>query len=247
MGDTPHYTRQAGAAPPRDPAAAPFSPAPPGDLPTLLAAIQARWGIHALRPLRQLAPPPRLPSGYPALDAALGGGWPTGRLTVLSSRLTCGATALACAGLRAGQTAGRELAILDPWQRFDPASAVAGGLALDRLLLLRPTSEAEAFALAGRLAQTRGLGGLIWLGAPPQAPGWAGLAAQLAGAPLPALALVYGPLPPASALAHSAAAAIVVRRQAWLHQRGDVVGVRAHISRPDGQVWGETTLRWEAG
>ena len=249
MGTTPHYTQDDRAAQPWEPDGRPVSPAttaPPTDLPTLLAAVRRRWGTHALRPLSQVTPPRRLTTGRPTLDAALRGGWPTGRLIVLHSQLTSGATTLALAGLRAAQTPGQVVVVLDSLQRFDPAAAVAGGLILDDLCLLRPDSSAEAFAMAAWLAQAGGVGGVVWLGAAAGAAGWGRLAGLLAHTPAVWLALTYAPLPPGSPLAHSAAVQATVTRQAWLRRRGDVTGARAQLSGADGQTWGAATLDWAA-
>ena len=50
---------------------------------------------------------PSVPSGHPALDAALGtGGWPRGALTLLDAPAGSGATTLALGTLGAAQAAG---------------------------------------------------------------------------------------------------------------------------------------------
>ena len=67
----------------------------------LIAAVQRRWGAHALRIFGQ--PPadaiPVISTGFPDLDAALGiGGFPRGRLTELLGMATSGKTTIAGLG-----------------------------------------------------------------------------------------------------------------------------------------------------
>ena len=95
-------------------------------------------GLHAR------VPPPRIPTGLPHLDALLGGGVPRGALTELVGGPSSGRTTLACAFLRA-TTAARALAVcVDLPDAFDPVHAEAAGVALARLLWIRPRTTREA-------------------------------------------------------------------------------------------------------
>jgi hypothetical protein len=122
------------------------------------------------RRLHRGAPPLRgedrrlypLATGVPAIDALLGGGLPRGQLSELHGPASSGRTGLLLA-LVAGVTRGAGLvALVDPLDRLDPASAAAAGGDLARLLWLRgprdaseepsPKALAEASAAVATLA-----------------------------------------------------------------------------------------------
>jgi len=95
-------------------------------------------GLHAR------VPAPRIATGLGDLDALLGGGIPRGALTELVGRPSSGRTTLACTFLRAA-TAIRALAVcIDLPDAFDPIHAEAAGVALARLLWIRPRTAREA-------------------------------------------------------------------------------------------------------
>jgi recombination protein RecA len=76
-------------------------------------------------------------SGIPHLDDALGGGLPRGQISEIVGAASSGRTSLLMACL-ADATARSELvALIDALDRFDPASAAAAGVRLDRLLWIR--------------------------------------------------------------------------------------------------------------
>jgi len=106
----------------------------------------------ALCPPAAEAPLPALSSGWPALDAALGGGWPGGELSELSGH---GCSTLAQAAVRVAQAAGQPVAWVDGPGTFCPATA---RVALDRLALVTPGAggpapRADARARHGRAAR----------------------------------------------------------------------------------------------
>ena len=96
------------------------------------------------------------PTGIPALDARLGGGFPYGRLSEICGAPSSGRTSLALSLL--AETLGRGVlaAWIDLADAFDPASAVAAGSDLERLLWVRARSEDEALRSCERLLQTEG-------------------------------------------------------------------------------------------
>lgn len=98
----------------------------------------------------------RLSTGYPEIDDLLGGGVPRGRLSELVSNGSAGATSLA-QRLLSGVTTGESLAAwVDLADAFDPASASAAGVALHRLLWVRPPDLVAAFSAAEMLLTTGG-------------------------------------------------------------------------------------------
>ena len=92
------------------------------------------------------AEPAAVPSGYPALDAALpGGGWPQGALTeVVLEREGIGEIRLTLPALARVQAAGRDVVwIAPPHRPYAPALA-QGGLDLARLVVVRCAAPKDA-------------------------------------------------------------------------------------------------------
>jgi hypothetical protein len=92
-------------------------------------------------------PPERLaPTGDAALDAALGGGLRRGQLSEIVGVPSSGRSLLAVTALAAAADRGEAVALVDACDTFDPASAAARGLALARLLWVRPSTPGAADA-----------------------------------------------------------------------------------------------------
>jgi len=96
------------------------------------------------------------PTGLPALDARLGGGFPYGRLCEICGAPSSGRTSLALSLLAETLERGVLAAWIDLADAFDPASAVAAGSDLERLLWVRARSEDEALRSCERLLRTEG-------------------------------------------------------------------------------------------
>jgi hypothetical protein len=93
---------------------------------TLTTALPAGLDEHAVAPF-----------GLSALDARLLGGIPRGHLSEIAGDISSGRTSLAWAWLAAATRRGETVALIDTFDRFDPASAVAGGIDLTRMLWVR--------------------------------------------------------------------------------------------------------------
>jgi hypothetical protein len=114
-----------------------------------LGASVARGGGAAL-------PAGRFPTGLAAVDAALGGGFPRGRVSEVVGPGSCGRTSLALA-LLAGTTARGELAaVVDRADAFDAGSAAAAGVDLERVLWVRPRGVPEALRSVEHVLQAGG-------------------------------------------------------------------------------------------
>ncbi|HPG24772.1 MAG: hypothetical protein H6748_11235 [Spirochaetaceae bacterium] len=104
----------------------------------------------------------RLASGVPALDARLGGGFPTGRLCEIYGPPSSGRTALALSLLAGTLARGGLAAWIDPADAFDPTSAAealgASAGSLERLLWVRARTEQEALRSSERLLRSEGFG-----------------------------------------------------------------------------------------
>ena len=87
------------------------------------------------RPLEALAP--GVPFNVQALDAYLQGGLPAGQLSEVVGPASSGRTTLVWQWMAAATRRGDTVALVDTFDRFDPASATACGIDLDRLLWIR--------------------------------------------------------------------------------------------------------------
>jgi RecA/RadA recombinase len=109
------------------------------------------------------------PTGLPTLDARLGGGFPYGRLSEICGAPSSGRTSLALSLLAETLERGVLAAWIDLADAFDPASAVAAGNDLERLLWVRARSEDEALRSCERLLQTEGFELIVLDSALPEA------------------------------------------------------------------------------
>ena len=78
-----------------------------------------------------------VPSGIAGLDARLGGGLPRGSISEINGRSSSGRTGLVLAALARATQKGELAAYVDAIDCFDPRSAEAAGVALERLLWIR--------------------------------------------------------------------------------------------------------------
>jgi hypothetical protein len=78
-----------------------------------------------------------LPTGLALLDERLGGGLPRGQMSEVVGPRSSGRATVMCAALAAATGRGDLVALVDPMDTFDPVSAAACGVTLDRVLWLR--------------------------------------------------------------------------------------------------------------
>jgi protein ImuA len=99
-----------------------------------------------------------LASGRPEVDALLpGGGFPRGALSALSGGPASGKTGVALRVLREAQAGGSLAAFVDGRGEFYPPAALAMGVDLTRLLIVRPERGPARGDRAARDASTPGL------------------------------------------------------------------------------------------
>ncbi|MBU0490312.1 MAG: DNA recombination/repair protein RecA [Chloroflexi bacterium] len=190
-----------------------------------VAQIHRRYGPHALTQ----GPPPTvttlgIPTGFPQLDQALGGGLPPGQVTELLGPDTSGKTTLALKFLAQAQASGAQVGYVDQARALDPDYAHRCDLDLSRLLVGAPYDVAEALAMTAALVRSGTLAALV-LDTPDFFWGDPGAAAHLTAflARLPAplarantVLLVLHEAAPLPALAHHAAVRLQVVRERWL-------------------------------
>jgi len=134
---------------------------------TLRARIESSLGerLSSKLLLRERAAPLTVSMGVAALDA-LTGGLPRGALSEIAGPASSGRTGVMLAAL-AGATRRHEVcALVDASDSFDPASAVAAGMDLERLLWVRCSERADTPRRKGEASRTA-------LGQPPRNAGFA--------------------------------------------------------------------------
>ena len=123
---------------------------------TLQNQFQAVLGGHLDWQSRPV--PERVRSGIPEVDAATGG-LPRGSLTEIVGPVSSGRTSLLVSILAAATARGEVCALVDAEDAFDPASARAAGVLLERLFWIRCDHNAEhALKAADLLIQGGGFG-----------------------------------------------------------------------------------------
>jgi hypothetical protein len=215
-----------------------------------LAQLQLKWGDHIVVPAADRVSAVAA-TGYPALDAQLGGGLALPSLTAMRSSGTSGATTAALHTLARNQHE-HDLfgAYIDPHRRFDPQLADRLGVDADRLLLSRPSS-ADAVVTIVRDLLRHGKAGVVIVDM--------GLSALLPGPEdLRRLNDALKRSESVVIVLNSAAnipAAVVpdvrlrFERQAWIVCDGFHVGLRARVEiarrqQPDHLQWAEFDIRY---
>ena len=95
-----------------------------------------------------------IPTRVPALDRLLSGGLPRGVLVELSGRRSSGRFSIGISALAAMTSCGEAAALVDLGGHLDPQAAEAAGVALARLLWVRPEKLKDAVASAEMLLAT---------------------------------------------------------------------------------------------
>lgn len=98
-----------------------------------------------------------VPTGFGALDRALAGGLPRGRITEIFGGPSSGKTTLALDIVAHAQADGLSAAWIDVERAFDPAYAVRRGVILERLPVARPDTAEESLEIARQLAGSCGI------------------------------------------------------------------------------------------
>jgi recombination protein RecA len=78
-----------------------------------------------------------VPTGIAELDARLQGGIPRGHMSELVGRRSSGRLAVVLSALAGATSRGEVVALVDPLDTFDPASAAASGIDFTRMLWIR--------------------------------------------------------------------------------------------------------------
>jgi len=211
----------------------------------VVSSLQLKYGPQAIRRAAATEAAPavaRVPTAFPALDTALQGGWPRGRLSELCGPATSGKLTLAAKAIATLQQADPQAlaAWLDTTRTCDPDYLHRCGVALDRLLVAHADTLADALALLLHLVESNTLGFLAVDALPVNRGAVTGADATLSAGlarlvPLvarTATAVLFLSETPAThpcnagspALAHAAAVRVCLRREQWLTRGQDVRG-----------------------
>jgi recombination protein RecA len=217
--------------------------------------IQNRFGLRIISRSAEAVAPSVIPTGFPALDAALGiGGLPRGRVAEIVGVPTSGAATLALKAVAQAQERDGTAVYIDIAQTFDPDYAHRCGLDLHRLMLIHPYNIQQAIAMLPDFMADGTVDLLVFdmpLHPPPEPERQQQLSSALGRllAPLSRSGSILlfvtslrpdsdpphgsSPLPNAYprhlALPHYASLRLLVRRARWLHRREDVRGYEADI------------------
>lgn len=105
---------------------------------------------------------PSLPTGLPSIDGLVGGGLPGGRLCEIVGPPSSGRTSLVLGLLAQATQAGEWVALVDEADAFDPASAKGAGVALPRVLWIRPPDTSRALRCCQQLLTAGGFALVVW-------------------------------------------------------------------------------------
>ncbi|MEA2621437.1 MAG: recombination protein RecA [Chloroflexota bacterium] len=174
-------------------------------------------------------------TGFPQLDAALGsGGLPRQVSAAIRGDLSSGKTTLALRCLAEAQGAGAIGAWLDLGRAFDPLEAVARGVDLRWLIVIRPADAAEGFAIAAALLTGRAVDLLIVDLPAAGLPGGEDKLRQLAARAQRADArlIVLEPASPSGthAAAESTGLRLELDRRDWIRLGRDVIGQQTQVT-----------------
>jgi recombination protein RecA len=137
-------------------------PAATHDLHAALAEVDRRLGVGLATTLDGPPQVVTIPTGSPALDAALGvDGIPRGRITEVYGPESAGKTTLALSVIAQAQRAGGTACFIDAEHALDLAWAATVGVDLERLVLCRPEHGEQALEVASLLIGSGGLEVLV--------------------------------------------------------------------------------------
>ena len=128
----------------------PVHPARAGASDFPLSVRGVRWGAEPRDPL------PRIRTGFVEFDVLLGGGLPRGVITHLIGAESSGRTALVYALVGAATVVGESAAWIDLPDAFDAEHAATAGIALSRLLWVRPREFKAALRATELVLETGG-------------------------------------------------------------------------------------------
>jgi len=212
-----------------------------------VATIRLHHGPGAIRKASNQRRATTLPSGFPALDEALAGGFPLGKLGELLGYGTAGQFTVAASALAQAQQAGRMVACyVDTGATIDLEALARCGVRLDLLAILRPHSFLHALAMTDDLLRSGSFAAVAFdrlddqhLLANPEAlqaleralRAWVPLLSRSLATVLLITTTAWPEAPPQGLpLSAFASVRLAFRRQAWLVRGPRVVGFESRVT-----------------
>jgi hypothetical protein len=130
-------------------------------LETLLRDRKLDVTLTSAKPWMSLPEDRVAPTGVPAIDDPLGGGFRRGHLSEIVGPRSTGRTTMLCQMLAAATGRGEVVAVVDTCDRFDPRSAADAGVDLTRLLWIRERGDASRALKALNLVVQAGGFGIV--------------------------------------------------------------------------------------
>lgn len=123
----------------------------------LIAEIRKEFGPKAVLLGSQVKPPARLSTGIKALDDAMKGGWPAGRIVEVWGPKSAGKSTLLCHTIAACQRQhpNGKIGYIDLENTFEPEWAKKCGVDLSRLVVVGPVPAEKAGALLLKMIRAR--------------------------------------------------------------------------------------------
>lgn len=102
-----------------------------------------------------------IPTGSLALDIALGGGFPVGRISEIYGPESSGKTTVALSAIASAQREGKQCAFIDAEHALDPRYAKQLGVDIDNLLISQPDTGEQALEITGALVRSGAVGLIV--------------------------------------------------------------------------------------
>ncbi len=132
-------------------------------LESLLRARKLDVTLTTAAPWTNVPPDRVAPTGYPDLDAMLGGGLRRGHLSEIAGAPSTGRATLVASVLAAATARGEVAALVDTCDSFDPPTTASHGVDLTRVLWVRETGDASRALNAFSLILQAGGFGIVVL------------------------------------------------------------------------------------
>ena len=209
-----------------------------------LTQIRTRYGEGAIRRLSEPDPaamPTALPTGFPALDRALGiGGIPRGRITELVGHGSAGQGSLAASLAAQAQQRGGQVVYVDACRQVDLDLLTHWGVGFDDLRVLRPAQPSLALTLTRDLLGEGGADLILFDRYDPAEPAYRDMDAMLAevtpllGATASTLVFLTeadaSRYPPGRALPYYATLRLHCQQMDWITEGLTLAGLVAQVA-----------------
>lgn len=202
-----------------------------------LQDLQKRLGAKAVGISNVSNQPTFIPTSFPELDLAIGGGFQRGKLTEIMGKPTSGVSTLALKTMTEAQQAGDTTIYIDMASTFDPDYALRCGVKVSDMLLARPSTSTEALDILFDSVASQLPGIVIFNAAftltPKNYPQLTSVFKRLNPAlsrSRCALLLLTQPHPAINALTLMTTLRLLIELEEWLYEGRSVIGYQARVT-----------------